>query len=89
MLVVGVAFSGYLTYRELFSIHEICEECATSAVFQVLLLIGAGWRFWRAPSSPVALPDPPPQAAPADRITTVRGPKQPKKAGNRQKAARR
>jgi uncharacterized membrane protein len=34
----GFGFSAYLTYRELFSIHAICEECATSAVFMTLLL---------------------------------------------------
>ena len=45
MTLVGVCFSGYLTYRELYSIHAICEECATSAVFLALLFIGAVWRF--------------------------------------------
>lgn len=45
MTLIGVCFSGYLTYRELFSIHAICEECATSAVFLALLFIGAVWRF--------------------------------------------
>jgi uncharacterized membrane protein len=45
MTTIGVCFSGYLTYRELFSIHAICEECATSAVFMALLFIGAAWRF--------------------------------------------
>ncbi|HTW12431.1 MAG TPA: vitamin K epoxide reductase family protein, partial [Solirubrobacteraceae bacterium] len=27
MTLFGVCFSGYLTYRELFTLHEICEEC--------------------------------------------------------------
>jgi uncharacterized membrane protein len=45
MTLIGVCFSGYLTYRELYSIHAICEECATSAVFLALLFIGAVWRF--------------------------------------------
>ena len=45
MTLIGVCFSGYLTYRELFSIHAICEECATSAVFLALLFIGAALRF--------------------------------------------
>src|SRR5580692_6632766 len=31
LTLVGFGFSAYLTYRELFSIHAICEECATSA----------------------------------------------------------
>ncbi len=29
--LVGFGFSAYLTYRELFSIHAICEWCASSA----------------------------------------------------------
>ena len=45
LTLFGVCFSGYLTYRELFTIHLICEECATSAVFLALLFIGAVWRF--------------------------------------------
>ena len=45
MTLVGVCFSGYLTYRELFSIHAVCEECATSAVLLLLLFIGAAWRY--------------------------------------------
>jgi uncharacterized membrane protein len=45
MTLFGVCFSGYLTYRELFTLHEICEECVTSAVLVALLFIGAVWRF--------------------------------------------
>jgi uncharacterized membrane protein len=45
MTLIGVCFSGYLTYRELFTLHEICEECAASAVMMALLFIGAAWRF--------------------------------------------
>ncbi len=59
LTVIGVGFSGYLTYRELFSIHAICEECATSAVFLLLLFIGAVVRWILSP-----LPDPEPTAAP-------------------------
>jgi uncharacterized membrane protein len=64
MTLIGVCFSGYLTYRELFTIHLICEECAASAVMQALLFIGAAWRFLitddLAPVSPAvaAGPDP-------------------------------
>jgi len=43
--LIGVGFSGYLTYRELFSIHAICEWCVSSAVIMTLLLIGAGTRY--------------------------------------------
>src|SRR5579871_5963699 len=35
--VVGFGFSAYLTYRELFSIHAICEWCASSAVMMTIL----------------------------------------------------
>lgn len=45
LTMVGFGFSAYLTYRELFSIHAICEECATSAVFMTILLIGAVYRY--------------------------------------------
>jgi uncharacterized membrane protein len=43
--LIGVGFSGYLTYRELFSIHAICEWCVSSAVILTLLLIGAATRY--------------------------------------------
>jgi uncharacterized membrane protein len=38
LTLIGVSFSGYLTYRELFSIHAICEWCVSSAVILTLLL---------------------------------------------------
>jgi uncharacterized membrane protein len=42
---VGFGFSAYLTYREVFSIHAICEWCVSSAVIMTLLVILAVWRF--------------------------------------------
>jgi len=45
LTLVGVGFSGYLTYRELFSIHAICEWCVSSAIILTLLLIGAAIRY--------------------------------------------
>jgi uncharacterized membrane protein len=45
LTVIGVGFSAYLTYRELFSIHAICEWCVSSAVILTLLLIGAITRY--------------------------------------------
>jgi uncharacterized membrane protein len=45
LTVIGVGFSAYLTYRELFSIHAICEWCVSSAVILTLLLIGAIVRY--------------------------------------------
>jgi len=38
LTLIGVGFSGYLTYRELFSIHAVCEWCVSSAVILALLL---------------------------------------------------
>jgi uncharacterized membrane protein len=45
--LVGFGFSAYLTYRELFSIHAICEECASSAVLMTVMMCLAMWRFLR------------------------------------------
>ena len=50
LTLIGVGFSGYLTYRELYSIHAVCEECATSAVILTLLFIGAVIRYLAGPS---------------------------------------
>jgi hypothetical protein len=50
--VVGFGFSAYLTYRELFSIHAVCEECATSAVFMTILMCLSIWRFLRGDDPP-------------------------------------
>jgi uncharacterized membrane protein len=49
--VVGFGFSAYLTYRELFSIHAICEWCASSAVIMTVLMCLAIWRFLRGEES--------------------------------------
>jgi uncharacterized membrane protein len=51
---IGFAFSAYLTYRELYSIHAVCEECATSAGFLTILFAGAATRYLIAPSAPSA-----------------------------------
>jgi uncharacterized membrane protein len=45
VVTVGFGFSAYLTYRELFSIHAICEWCVSSAIILTLLMILAVWRF--------------------------------------------
>jgi uncharacterized membrane protein len=62
--LIGAGFSGYLTYRELFSIHAICEWCVASAVTLLLLLALALARY---------LLDPAP--APAARSSARAGPK--------------
>jgi uncharacterized membrane protein len=48
LALVGFGFSAYLTYRELFSLHEVCEECVTSAVMMTVIACLAIWRFLRA-----------------------------------------
>jgi uncharacterized membrane protein len=50
--VVGFGFSAYLTYRELFSIHAVCEWCASSAVMLTVLACLAIWRFLRGDELP-------------------------------------
>ena len=47
---VGVGFSAYLTYRELFTIDAICPWCVASAVIMTLLAIVTTARLLRAPS---------------------------------------
>lgn len=50
--LAGFGFSAYLTYRELFSIHAICEWCASSAVIMTILTLLATWRFLRGAPEP-------------------------------------
>jgi len=49
---VGFAFSAYLSYRELYSIHAICEWCASSAVILTVMTPLSIWRFLRAAPTP-------------------------------------
>lgn len=43
--LVGVFFSAYLTWLELFVIHAICQWCVSSATLMVASLILASMRF--------------------------------------------
>jgi uncharacterized membrane protein len=45
LALVGFAFSAYLTYRELYSIHAICEWCASSAAILTVMAPLSVWRF--------------------------------------------
>jgi uncharacterized membrane protein len=47
----GFMFSAYLTYRELFSIHAICQWCVGSAAIMTCLLVLAAVRYLRGPPS--------------------------------------
>ncbi|HYM54599.1 MAG TPA: vitamin K epoxide reductase family protein [Solirubrobacteraceae bacterium] len=48
----GFGFSAYLTYRELFSIHAVCEWCASSAVILTIMMCLSVWRFLRGEGAP-------------------------------------
>jgi len=50
--LVGFGFSAYLTYRELFSIHHICEYCVSSAVIVTIMMCLSVWRFLRGTPEP-------------------------------------
>jgi uncharacterized membrane protein len=54
LTVGGFAFSAYLTYREVFSIHAICEECASSAVIMTIMMCLSVWRFLRSEVTPIS-----------------------------------
>ena len=59
LTLIGFLFSGYLTYRELFSIHAICEWCVSSAVILTILLVCSIARYLLGDA-------PPPVPAPAE-----------------------
>jgi uncharacterized membrane protein len=48
----GFGFSAYLTYREVFTLHKICEDCVASAVIMTILMCLSVWRFLRGDMSP-------------------------------------
>jgi uncharacterized membrane protein len=50
--LVGFGFSAYLTYRELFTLHKICEWCVSSAVLITIIAGLSMWRFLRGDAHP-------------------------------------
>jgi uncharacterized membrane protein len=54
---IGLAFSAYLTYRELFTIHAVCQWCVASAVIMALLAAVSVARLLRV-EEPGAVPAP-------------------------------
>ena len=50
--LVGIGFSVYLTYLELFVIDAICQWCVASAVVMTALAAVLIARFLRAPAEP-------------------------------------
>jgi uncharacterized membrane protein len=47
LILGGFGFSLYLTYRELFTLHKVCEWCVSSAVIMTVLACLSVWRFLR------------------------------------------
>jgi uncharacterized membrane protein len=45
MCILGLGFSAYLTYREIFTIHHLCDWCLSSAVIIAILSVLGVWRF--------------------------------------------
>jgi uncharacterized membrane protein len=43
----GFGFSLYLTYREIFTLHKICEECVSSAILLTIIMCLSVWRYLR------------------------------------------
>ena len=46
--VIGFGFSVYLTYREVFTLKEICEWCVASACLMTALVVLTSIRYLRA-----------------------------------------
>jgi uncharacterized membrane protein len=67
----GFGFSAYLTYREVFSLEEICEYCVSSAVLLTVMLGLSSWRFLRGDESS-AVSTPP--AAPGEHAAPLGSP---------------
>ena len=45
--LIGVLFSAYLTYLEVFVIHALCQWCVASAAIMVAALICSALQAWR------------------------------------------
>jgi uncharacterized membrane protein len=54
--VFGFGFSAYLTYREVFTLKEICEWCVSSAIVMTLLLGLSIARYLLGESQPPVAP---------------------------------
>lgn len=53
LTAVGFGFSAYLTGRELFSLHQICEWCVSSASIMTILMLLSVYRFLTGGSAPI------------------------------------
>jgi uncharacterized membrane protein len=64
--VVGFGFSAYLTYREVFTIKNLCDWCLSSAGIITLIMCLSIWRFLRGAMTPG-------EAPPESRIAPEQG----------------
>ncbi len=71
LTVLGFGFSAYLTYRELFTIHHICEYCVSSAVIVTVLMCLSIWSFLRG-EQPTGVDGPAAAAASPEPATPAR-----------------
>src|SRR6202040_1761352 len=55
--VTAFAFSLYLTYRELFTVHAICSWCVSSAIIFTLLAVVTTARLSTTPPTIPVLPN--------------------------------
>jgi uncharacterized membrane protein len=51
MALVGLGFSGWLTYLEAERIHAWCQWCVGSAIVMTLLALVLVWRLLRSPTT--------------------------------------
>jgi uncharacterized membrane protein len=58
MAYVGVAFSGYLTFLELFRIHAICQWCVGSAIVMTGIAVLATIRVLEGEHPPTGVREP-------------------------------
>jgi uncharacterized membrane protein len=65
----GFGFSAYLTYREVFTLHKICEDCVASAIIMTILMSLSIWRFLRADDG--LAPAAPPGATQSSAVDTA------------------
>jgi len=67
----GFGFSAYLTYRELFTLHKICEWCVSSAIIMTIMTCLSLWRFLRGGGDLSARVAPTMQSAGAESATPL------------------
>ena len=70
LTLLGVGVATYLTGREVFSIHHICEWCLSSAAIITLLMCLSIWRFLRG-GQPAGDAPAEPRVSPAEPATPL------------------